>query len=495
MNYRKVVPTLTIALLALMLVAAPAMGAMDFSADESPNPTYEYDLEKAEHNMAWGASDADALTYEDNDGNNATIDGSVDSDAENPYSFVMTDVETDEFGAFPHGDSASALDADDWSASGDASVASTETADGVDALEVSTSGEVAGESSTATFDNFTIDSDEEKRFLQTGLDVESLDDGATVEIAAVDEDGDKKVATINASADASNDGVIADQTGEGWFFQERLGDMPTEGSGDGDFNNIEEVTVTVSDADASVAIAALNLDKMSQYDLGSELVQNEDDEWESETIREIEEPGAVELESLSTMGSTFDDAVIHELSLPVEQSAADLDSEDVETTFSEDDDNQYPNYYGTAEIHVRNGLADAYDLSYSNVKYYDNQTLGSDRYLEVRYAEDVGDEEFEDIGDEQYTELTSSYDDRGSNVTIDDTVMSGDTSVVSYDLRLTEDEYNAMQSSGDSGGSFWGGNDGGDSGGGSGGLLNWIGAAFATLAGTLAMLRRRATGG
>ncbi|MFW5905301.1 MAG: hypothetical protein ACOCUO_00460 [archaeon] len=483
------------ALVAASLLAAPAMGAIDFGADDAPNPTYEYDLEKAEHDMQWGTSHSDALTYEDDDGEVAEIDGEVNTSEENPYSFVVTDLETDEFTEFPRSDDdVSVIDDANWSADGDASVGTTETADGVDALHVSTDGLADGEEANVSFDlsehDAELTDDEEKRYLQVPIDVETLDGSA--EIQVIDEDGDKKVAELNSSLTASDDGVVADSTGDGWFFQERLGDMDTVDDGDGDFNNIEEVRIVAADGDVDLALPGLNLDKMSRYDLGTTSVENDDDEFEDETIYEVDEPGAIEVTDLGSLDEAFESATIHDLSMPVIQSADDLSGEDVEASFEEDEENNYPGYHGTAEIHVRNGLEDAYDLSYSNVELVDEQTLGSDRYMMVGYAEDVGDEAFDDLEEDDYDDLTDSYDDQGEEVSLDSTVQPGDDSVVMFELRLNENEFNALQEDDKpaaAGGGFW-------STGGSGpfGTIgNWIAAAFATLAGSLALIRRRAS--
>ncbi|QCJ47243.1 hypothetical protein [Haloprofundus sp. MHR1] len=494
---RRILKKLTVALLVLSLVATPALGAWNYTADEGPNPYYTYDLTKDEHRMEWGTSHGDALTYADDDGKVTTIDGTVNTSGDanrNPYSFTVTDIESDEFTDFPrNGDNVSALDSANWSTSAGATVADTETADSVDALSFSTSGLADGSSEDATFDltvhNAEITSDENKRFLQVGLDVAQLD--GTVDIEVVDANGDKKVATLNGSANASNDGIVADGIGEGWFFQERLGDMPTEGSGDGEFNDIHEVRIVAHDADSDVSISALNIDKMSRYTLGEKQVETSDDEWETETIYEVTESGPISVESLSSLDESFSSAIIHGLTIPVEQRAEDVSSDDVSAEFEVDENNNYPGYYGTATLYVRNGLPDAYDLSFSNVEYRDNQTLGSDRYMAVQYAEDVGNEGFEDIDSSNFADITDSYSEQGETLSVDSTVQSGDNSVLKYELRLNQNEFNTLQQEpSESSGGFWGGGDGGGI---FGTIGSWIGSAVAALVGIVAVLRRRAS--
>lgn len=483
MNFSSKLTQLTVALLVLSVLATPALAA-GFNTSEGPNPTYSYDVEKDTHNMSWGTSNADALVYENNDGNQDRLDAKVNESARNPITFTATDIELADLGGLPHAESTSALDASEWTTSG-ASVSDAETAPGVDAVRVSTSGVSSGTEDTATFSNFSVTSDEEKRFLQLGLDVDELDSGATVEVRVIDEGGDKKIATINNSADPTNAEVVADGTGEGWFFQHRLGDMNTIADGDGNFDNIESIEVAVIDGDADVSISTLNVEKLSQYQLGETMVENSDGEWESETITEVTSAGPISITSLGSMGAAFDSAIIHELTVDTLQTAAQVPSEDVSTDFSEDTNNTYPGYYGTAEIHIRNGLVDAYDLSYSNVKLVDEQTLGTDRYLSVSYAEDVGDTDFADIGDAEWSALTTSYSSQGSTVTVDETVQAGDESVLKFNVRLNQDEFAALQASENGGGGFFSANSGGPL----SSIINWFAAGVTAIAGALGISR------
>ena len=487
MNFKSSITKVVVALLALSLLATPAMAAgLNHSAAETPNRTYTYDLEKAEHDMSWGASHSEALIYENNDGDQSTLDAEVNTSAQNPYSFVATDLEVADFGAFPHSDDdISALDADQWTSTAGASVDNAETAPGVDAVRVTTSGVGSGTEESATFSNFSVTSDEEKRFLQVGMDVDQLDTDASIEVRVIDEDGDKKIATLDESADPTADEIIGSEAGEGLFYQHRLGDLSTIADGDGDFDNIEEVEVAVLDADADVSISALNVDKLSQYKLGEQMVQNSDDEWESESITEVSTPGSISLSSLQPMGGGFDTAVIHELTISTKQTAALAPSEDVSAEFEQDENNTYPGYYGTAEIHIRNGLVDAYDLSYSNVKLVDEQTLGTDRYLSVSYAEDVGDTDFADIGDVEWSALTTSYSSQGSTVTVDETVQAGDESVLKFNVRLNQDEFAALQASENGGGGFFSANSGGPL----SSIINWFAAGVTAIAGALGISR------
>ena len=486
MNFSSRLTQLTAALLALSLLAMP-VAAAGWNTTEGPNPTRSYDVEKATHNMSWGASHADALIYEDNNGDQATLNAEVNTSDRNPISFTVTDIELDDFSGLPHDESASVLDASEWTTSG-ASVSDGETAPGVDAVRVSTSGVSSGTEDTATFSNFSVTSDEAKRYLQVGMDIDQLDSGATVEVRVIDEGGDKKIAKINGNADPTAANVIADGTGEGWFFQERMGDMSTIADGDGTFDNIESVEVAVIDADADVSISALNVEKLSEYQLGEKMVENSDDEWESESITEVTEPGPISVNTLKSMGGAFDSAILHDVTISVDQPASMVPSEDINVEFNVDENNTYPGYYGTATIQVRDGLTDAYDLRYKNVEFTDTQSLGTDRYLSVAYAEDVGDTEFDEIGDSAWSSITTSYSDPGETVTIDETIQTGDESVMEYELRLNEDEFAALQqTTSDGSGGFMAAESGG---GFFSGIQNWVAAAITGFLGLFGISRK-----
>jgi hypothetical protein len=146
----------------------------------------------------------------------------------NAYKYKASDVNATDFGAFPHSkDDVSALDASEWSTdasstAGSVSVSDVTTAPDVDAVQVSTSSQTTGDVAAASFSNFSVTSDVEKRYLQTVMDVSMLDAGAEVQLQAVDADGDYVEAIVNASATATNEDVIGTATGEGYVFQRRL---------------------------------------------------------------------------------------------------------------------------------------------------------------------------------------------------------------------------------------------------------------------------------
>ncbi|MFB6189748.1 MAG: hypothetical protein ABEI57_07665 [Halapricum sp.] len=216
----------------LVVGAAPASAATtqpNFDAEPTPNPEQSATVTKAVHDMTWDSP----LQYESNDGDLTSMNAHVNESVDNPYSFVVTDINASDYGAFPHDKSGvSALSASEWTkdvsaSAGTASVANVETAANVEAVALSTSSQTSGDTAAFTFTNFSITSDESKRVLQTALDIKTLDSGAAVEMRVVDEDGDRKVAVINGSR-ASGEDLISNQTGDGYLYQRKLGDMATE---------------------------------------------------------------------------------------------------------------------------------------------------------------------------------------------------------------------------------------------------------------------------
>ncbi|WP_436924922.1 hypothetical protein [Halosimplex amylolyticum] len=432
----------------LAITAMPVASAerLNFSADAAPAPDYEIgDMTKSVHDMDWGQS-ADAVrTYENNSGETTTFAGEVNTSERTPYEFVYTDVNATDWRVFPNAkETISAVESEgEWStATSDSSnvspsVSSSETAPGVPAVRFATSGMGAGDTSTFTFSNFSITSDESKRFGIVAYDANTLSNADTyAHIRAVDSDGDYKLIQ-NVTA-----------TGEGYVAQEKLGQLSTMGSGDGTFDDVQKVEIVAFEGDVEIDVAGLNLERMSPYDLGQTKVDpNNDGTYTTVDVNETHTGGAVGLTALDTMGSAFSSSEIHSLTFPAVFPAEMLDSDDVQIERTADESvegGQYPGYKGTATIHLRMSLPDQYDLSYSNVQLNDTQAVTSDRLLSVRYAEGVGDTAFANISSGSWSDITSSYTGKGDEVAVDDTIQPGQTSAFEFEMKLTPDQYDEL---------------------------------------------------
>ena len=483
MNTNKLTAALFAMLVLFSAVAGTAGVALAQSSAEAPMPETSAQYTNENYNMSWSSP----LTYENDQGETVTLDARVNESADNPYSFVATDVEFEDAGEFPHDKTdVSALDAAEWSTSG-ASISATDADRGQ--LNVATDGSVtSGTTTTATFDNFSITSDVQKKHLAIAADVNTLDSGATVEIRAMDSDGDYVAATVNGSS-AESQNLLANQTGEGFLLQRQMGKMSVMGSGDGTMTEVDSVEVVVMDGDADLTVSMLNLDKMSKYTYGVEKADtDDDDDLEDVTIHEVDSPGAVSIHALDSMGDTFSEATINGLTTDIVKSTSTLDGEDVEYSFNQTEDR--PGYYGTATVYIPTGLPSAYDISFSNAITEEEQVYLEDRYLEVAYAEGVGDTNPKDV--DSWTTITSSYSEQDTNVTIDDTIQPGQTSYVKYRLQLQESEFNAAQSFLGNLGS--GGGTGMGPGGAGGGIFSWINALYGSIVAAVGGLFARAKG-
>jgi len=449
---------LVVGLVLLSSVAMPAMAALNFASGDAPNPYFETNVEVDEYDM--GDFDS-ALAYYDDSGEKTTLNGEVNRSNDvddlgtghvNPFTMTATDIDAGgEFSAFPRTDGdQSALHASEWTTSG-AAVSNVTTATGVDALEYA--GTASGDSATFTL-NSAITSDAEKRYVQIAADISSASGTPTLEIH--DSDGDYvAVELYNATANQSNADVLANASGEGHVLQTQIGQLTVMGSGDGTMSEITKITV---EGDVNADFSLINSEKKGEYTFGERYVDDDDDD-ELET-EEITEPhGAYNVSALSTLGPTFDDAVIVGLSYPAHVDAASLSADDMMATFSSD--NAYPQWDSVADLFFRLQLPSAYDLTFTSPTLQMDQQWPSTRYVSVEVAEDTGDTEFSEIEDSAFTAQESAFDSEGDTVTLDDTISSGDNYVVHAELKLTSDEASAMQSATSGGGGIFGGSGGG----------------------------------
>ena len=464
MNARTIVAGLLAALLVTSAVAPAALAATDFneSASASQNPYISADVTVDNFDR----STMEPGQYEDDSGEIATLPATVNqsddvddigSGSVNPYHFVATDIDFSDGAGFPHAEAnVSAVDnetrwsIDESSTAGSMAVLDSTTAPGVEALEVSTSSQTSGDTAVTAFSDVSVTSDAEKRYLQAMLDVNSLDTGATVELRAVDSDGDYVATTISSDATASDDDVIATGTGEGYVIQEQIGALTVAGNGDGTIAEIESIEIAVMDGDADIRVSALNADKTSEWTLGDERVNTDDeDDFETESITDVSEPGPIGVYDVDTMGPAFDSAEINGLEIPMEFRASDLanDEQDVNVTFSEAA--QYPNFENRMEAYYRLELPSAYDLSYANAALKQDVTLPNSRYQTVEVAEGASDTDFDDISG--WVDVLGSVSSQGDTVTLDDTIQPGQEIAFHTTVLVTDDEKSELQQLGGAG--------------------------------------------
>ena len=465
---RKSFALLFVALVVSSGIVAAVGGNVDWqNTDTAPQLEYAREETKAVHDMTWGVSNEELRKYEDNNGDIVKMDAEINESADNPVSFVPTDLNETDWRLFPHAkeDVSAVADEGDWSTTTGASVTDSSTASGVEALNVASNGSMtSGDTATATFSNFSITSDAEKRYLQLGLDVNTLDAGANVEFRAVDADGDYVAAEIEPD-NSSGEAFITNATGEGFIYQRQIGKMAVAGSGDDSLSEIQQVEIVFSDADADVDVALLNADKLSPYDLGEQKAQNDSDEnLETLDITEKKTPGALALTGLDTLGNDLtDDAVIHGLTLDIIEEPATQADDNVFVNATRTD--KYPGYAGTVEIAVRMEAEDAYDRSIANAVLRDTQSVTSDRLVSVEYAEGVKSDGAVDqdyLDNRTLSDMTGQYSSEGADVQLDSSLNQGSAVLTVYKFKLTDDQLSAYE--GGAGGT------GGKSAGGFGGI-------------------------
>jgi hypothetical protein len=470
----KQVSALLIGLLMVSSIVAAPIAAqsstgpdLNFSDDQTPNPYIQEDtLTVAQHDRSEMSS---PLHYYDDSGDVARLPAQINDSQDTPVTIRADKIDSSAYTQFPRDKNVSAINASEWSASSGASSSMTisqtngATASGVDSINLDAS-VVDGETATGTYSNFSVEQDPEKRVLRLVGNVDQLSSGATVDVRLVDSDGDAKVVHINGSASADDADVIGTGTGQGYVFQERLGDLATDGSnGDGVFDGIQKVEVVVSDADAELTLVGLDAESKSQMLLGETVDSNDE-------VVDVHERNAggdmsVGLTSLNTMGSSFDDAVINDLEVSdVRYQLSDLtESSDYSVEFSDADAYSYPR---KLEMYGRLSVPAAIDLTHSGLSLEAEQGFVSQRYATVQVAEGVGDQEFQNIS--SWTDAVDK--EYGFHLV----------------LLLQDGEEETMKDTSSGGGGFWGG----------GGnpvfqFIDWVIAGVLGIAGTLGIARAR----
>lgn len=433
---------------------------IDYESDATPNVAIETTVTVDEVEPGWGPTE-----YEGNNGELQELPAHVNDSVENPASLVATHINEEEFTAFPNAgeeDSASWVDSSEWSADSSLQVTETTTAPSVDALNFATDGSMtAGDSASATFENVSINSDEERRYLQLAADVNTLGNDSSVEVRITDEDGDYKRVLIDGENSSDEKDVLASSEVDGAVSQVQLGELETHNvtGSDGTFNNIDSVDVVANDGEADVSFALMNAERMSTYTFGEQRYDSDGD-GEMDDTRTITEPqGEYAVTGIDTLGSTFDDATFRNVDYELTFSASDLeDANDAQVEFAEAE--SYPSFDWFGTHSYRLSLPDAYALSYSGSELVFTGDLPEDRYQVVQVAEGVGDTEFANVtGWTSYTDQVVT----GERVMLSNTVDSGEEIAVQTEALITDSEKNDIESpsSGGAMGPTGGSDDGG----------------------------------
>lgn len=395
-----------------------------------------------------------------------------DDEPHNPVTVWANNIAAPDYTAFPRdvtrededGDEedVSALDAQEWVTDASASAGTITVEDDGDALRVLVEGQGAGDTTTATFDNFTIDSGEARKYLQMVSNIDNLPAGTVVTVRVVDVDGDSKEFTIDSDADGSADDVIATAQGAGQVFQAQLGDIAT--TGDGDFETIESVEIAVDDADLDLTLHGLNLERADRWQFGTREYLDEDDEVDTETV--YSPSGAFSITTLSGLDTApMAGADIEDVTYDIEVPASKLDEGmDHEWTDADryDQEHRLDSLYGW-------DLPSQYALDWDLSSLVDTVLHPGSRYIDARFAtglDEVPDRE--DIDDMDWTNRTSNYSDASidDEITITSAFSASDVLAMHFDVLYTDAERDDIESSAAAVGPT--------DAGGSGGRLAWL---------------------
>mgnify|MGYP000580875427 CR=1 FL=1 len=493
MRRKALLAVAAVALLTLSSVAGAAAGfGLNTTADSYPAMQFSEDqLDVAVHDRA----SMDLLEYQNDSGEVQNLQAHINgTEAGELVSYRADQLEEPEFGEYPRKDaedgnnSASALDAAEWTTAGGTSVTQNDggTAGGVQSVKISTNGSMSSNDvASATYGNQSITTDPLKRELQLVLNVDSLDSAAEVEIQVWDGSGDYVAAEINSSRDTTATDVVANATGNGIIYQEQLGDLSVQGaSGDGSLDKIEDVTVEVTDADATVTLVGVNVEKKSRWDFGNTRVADGDGGYNDQTVYENADGGRINVTSLSSMGGFASDSVIHNLRYhDLEYRLQDKPSAvSVEWTDAE----EYPGFPAQVRVEWVREIPTGYDLTHGNVELEVTQSFLSERYQRLRYAEAIGDSDTADVSDSSWVDLQDSTGEKGKEIVADASVQPGSTYAVQLHANALEEQRNALEATGGAGG-FWGGSGGGNP---LTSLYNWIAGGFVGLLSAIGIAKK-----
>ncbi|MFB6134881.1 MAG: hypothetical protein ABEJ55_07825 [Halanaeroarchaeum sp.] len=464
MNAKRVIA----ALLVVLVVASGAVSAAGFtldpSAEQYPETYYqEDDLTVLTHDRA----EMGFLEWENDTGDIVPLDAHVNgTDQGEVVSYLASEVEDPEFAEYPRQDaeennSASALDASEWSVGGTNSTkisvtdATGSTAPSVQAIQIATDGTMAsGDDAYASYSNQSITDDPQKRYVQVIADVNTLDAGGA-ELQIRDGTGDYATAQLNTTQDATAMDVIANTTANGVIFQAQVGKLPLVSGGDGTLDAIEELRFVATDTDVDMTLTAVNVEKKSMWDFGTTMVldtsTDDTDDYTTNTINQNPDGDRMQLTGLDTLGSWSSDSVIHNLVyLDVRYRMQDK-PEATSIEFRSADN--YPSYPTILDVSYTREIPTGYDLSHGDIDLVTEQSFLSERYTQLRYAEAIGDTDPADVS--SWTDLSSSLGDTNTTITVDSTIQPGATNSVQFETKLVEDQKDALEYS--AAGGFWGG--------------------------------------
>jgi hypothetical protein len=438
-----------LAALVLLSAVGPALAApgLNFTDDRSPNPYVHSDTETiSAHDL--GEMDSPLELYDD-EGEVTELPATYNQSQDTPFGVRWDNVEADAYRMFPRVDGetdngASWTETGQWTTGANAAVSEGD-ANGVEKVTV----DATGAGGNATFaQNVSISSDADKRVAMAVMNVDSLGGSAEVQLRFTDGDGDYRYANISSGENANDSHVIANSTGNGYVFQERLSNLPMAGSGDDTLDGIQRVEVVSVGDTSKVTIAGLDVERKSTIDFGTiERDTDSDGDLETHTFEDYYEGGVAKLTEYE-FGSQFDSATLHDFEVyDVRYQFSDLaDSDEYSVEFRDSSDSSYAN---ELEIHGDIQAPNYIDLSHGTLEVRTEQGLIADRYGTVEIASDVADDTaIGDLNESDYTSKLSSMGEKGDEITLLGSATGDTTYRVHMVVYLKSGEVGDLQASG-----------------------------------------------
>ena len=429
------------------------IGGLDYSSDLAPDPEILMELTVAEHEGGTGD-----LSFTDDSGDNRSLksEGFVLQTADrssdppepmNPISLKASDIKAEEFDLFPRGETFEDADGDEqdlyWYESQHWSVSGLSLGEG-DNNSLTLSGSSSGDS--AELSDVEITSGVDRKVLQLVVDLSS--GSLDVEI----EDSSGSVATHTISS-----------TGTSKIEQTRVGDLSTS------LDDIQIVRFVDSSGGVDAKVFALNLDRESEWEFGTEQYVDSDDELDEQDVDPSE--GTFSITSLDTLPSYLRDAPIEGKQLKVKQVARELPAEDVWIRAPELPD--VSSYDRNLQIYYQFTTPSVYDVegvSRSSVEY--ETGWPDDRYDSFGTAAstsriDLDDEPDweDDVESKSYTDQTGSLGSSGDESTLITGPSDTGTIAMLIEIPLSTDRLSDIEDS-SMGGAVAAGE--------GGGILGWI---------------------
>lgn len=455
------------------VATAAAATAGTVSAQESDVPNYASDLvqsprlEATTTIAAHTADMEDVREYINDNGELDSLanDGAVVADREesdaphNPVTLRADKFNAYEYREFPRGETfdedgdgdadtdLNAVDAQHWATdtsgtAGSLTVETVEAANGENALHVTTASQTSGDVALATFTDFEITSGVDRKMAQLVANIKSLDSGCVTEVRIKDSAGNVITLVIDSSADSGAITTIATATATGLVYQEQIGEFTTS------LDDIVELEIAVKDANIDLVLPAINLDKESEWEFGTQEFTNSDDELDSKTLKTPS--GTFSITGLSSLPSVWTNAGIMDVQVDVEFRTEQLPSSQQKYRWA--DASRY-DYANRLETLLGFELPTAYDLSYSSTSLRDEVLFPDSRYLTGEYA--TGQSEMPtwddvDDGNVSWTDQTGTYENASvdDNITLTSSVSAGNLAVVHLDVQMSDDERDSATASG-----------------------------------------------